>query len=65
MISYHLFGNHYNSFDREFSMAVIEEVFKAWSEQVDDQDVVKALLAEVIYVRNTGCTASDSVKFIK
>lgn len=46
-------------------MAVIEEVFKAWSEQVDDQDVVKALLAEVIYVRNTGCTASDSVKFIK
>lgn len=60
-VSYHLFGNHHNGLDGEFSMAVIEEVFKAWAKQVNDQDVVKALLAKVIYIRNTGCTTSDSV----
>jgi len=46
-------------------MAVIEEVFEAWAEQVNDQDVVKALLTKVIYIRNTGYTTSDSVKLIK
>ena len=64
-MSYHLLGNHHNGLDRELSMAVIEEVFEAWAEQVNDQDVVKALLTKVIYIRNTGYTTSDSVKLIK
>jgi hypothetical protein len=42
-------------------MTVIEEVFKAWTEQVNDEDVVKALLTKVIYIRNTGCRMSESV----
>jgi len=42
-------------------MAMIEEVFEAWAEQVNDEDVVQALLAKVIYIRDTGCTMSDSV----
>jgi len=42
-------------------MAMIEEVFETWAEQVNDEDVVQSLLAKVIYIRDTGCTMSDSV----
>jgi len=64
-MTYHLFGNHHNGLDRELSMTMIEEVFKAWAEQVNDQDVVKAFLTKVINIRNTGYTTSDCVKLIK
>jgi hypothetical protein len=43
---------------------MVEEVFQARSEQVDDQDVVEAFLAEVIDVRNTSCRLSASVQCI-
>jgi hypothetical protein len=33
---------------------VIEEVFQTGPEEVDDEDVVEALLAEVVYIRNAG-----------
>jgi len=35
-------------------MAMIEEVFETGPEQIDNKDVVKAFLTEVIDIRNTG-----------
>jgi hypothetical protein len=34
---------------------MVEQVLQAGAEQVDDQDVVQALLAKVIDIRNPGC----------
>jgi hypothetical protein len=32
---------------------VIKKIFEGWAEQVNDQYVVKALLAEVVNIRDT------------
>jgi hypothetical protein len=32
---------------------VIKEIFKRWAEEVDDQDIVKTFLAEVIDIRDS------------
>lgn len=37
---------------------MVEQVLQAGPEQVNDQDVVEAFLAEVIDIRNSGCVAS-------
>jgi len=34
-------------------MAMVEEIFEAGSEEVDDKDIVKAFLTEVINIRDT------------
>jgi hypothetical protein len=33
---------------------MVEEILQGWTEQVDDEDVVKALLAKVINIRDAG-----------
>jgi hypothetical protein len=33
---------------------VVEEVFQTRPEEVDDEDVVQALLAEIVYIRDAG-----------
>lgn len=33
---------------------MVKEVFQRWAQQVDNEDVVKTLLTEVVYVRDTG-----------
>ena len=52
--TYHLLGYHDNRLDGEFPVAVVEQVLQAGAEQVDDQDVVQALLAKVVNIRNAG-----------
>ena len=52
--AYHLLCNHYHCLGGESPVAVIEEVFEGGSEKVNDEDIVKAFLAEVIYIRDTG-----------
>jgi hypothetical protein len=34
---------------------MVKEVLERGAEEVDDQDVVQAFLAEVVHVRNAGC----------
>ena len=51
----HLLGNHDYGLDGEASAAVVEQILKGGAKQVDNQDVVKALLPEVIDVGNTSC----------
>lgn len=45
---------HHYSFGRESSVAVVEKVFERRAEEVDDEDVVKAFLTEVIDIRYAG-----------
>lgn len=61
-MTHHLLCNHHNSLDREFAVAMVEEILQAGSEKVDDQDVVEALLAEVIHIRDTGYTLSAFIR---
>lgn len=37
---------------------MVEQVFQTGSEQVDDQDVVQSLLAEVVNIRDASCKMS-------
>ena len=53
--AYHLLCDHDNSLEREAAVAVVEEVFQRRPEQVDDEDIVEAFLAEVIYIRDASC----------
>jgi hypothetical protein len=55
--TYHLLGYHDNRLDGEFPVAVVEEVLQARAEEVDDQNVVQAFLAEIIDIRDPGCTS--------
>lgn len=50
----HLLGHHYNRLDCESATAVVKEVFERRAEKINDEDVVQALLAKVINIRNTG-----------
>lgn len=51
--AYHLLGNHHHSLGREAAVAVVEEVLQTRAEKVDDQNIVQALLAKVIDIRDT------------
>jgi hypothetical protein len=51
----HLLGDHDNSLGREATVAVIEQVFEGRTQQVNDEDIVKSLLTEVVDVGNTSC----------
>ena len=53
-MTYHLFCYHDNGLDGELAVAMVEEVLQAGPQQVNDQDVVKTLLAEVVDIRNAG-----------
>ena len=58
---YHLLGYHDNSLNGESSITVIEQIFQAGTEQVDDQDVVQALLAEIVDIGDTWASNEDLV----
>lgn len=51
---YHLFRDHYHCFGRELSVAVIEQILQGRSEEVNDQNIMKTFLTEVIDIRYTG-----------
>lgn len=53
-MTYHLLGHHDHSLDGESAAAMVEKILQRGSQQVYHQDVVKALLAEVIDIGNTG-----------
>jgi len=52
-LTHHLFGYHYNSLKGEPPVAMIEEIFKRRTKQINNQDVVQAFLAEVVDIWNT------------
>ena len=44
----HLLRHHDHCLGRKPSVAVIEQIFQRRSQEIDDENVVKALLAEVV-----------------
>ena len=50
----HLLRYHDYSLCRESSVAVVEKVFEGRAEEVNDEDIVKAFLTEVIDIRYAG-----------
>lgn len=46
--AYHSLGYHDYSLDTELSPAEIEEIFQVRTEQIDDEHIVQAFLAEMI-----------------
>ena len=52
--AYHLLGSHAHGLDRELTATHVEEVLKVRAEQVDDEDIVQALLTEVVYLGDAG-----------
>ena len=55
MTTHHLPRRHTHSLDRELAPAHIEEVLQTGAQEVDDKDVVQALLSEVMDGRDTNC----------
>ena len=53
-MAYHLLCYHDNGLDGELAVAMVEEVLQAGPQQVNDQDVVKTLLTEVVDIRDAG-----------
>lgn len=51
----HLLSSHDDSLDAEFTTAHVEEVLERRSEQVDDEDVVKAFVSKVVDLGDAGC----------
>ena len=54
MQTHHLPRCHANSLYRELPPTHVEQVFEAGTQQVDDEDVVQALLPKVVYLRDAG-----------
>jgi len=57
-----LICEHEHSFQREFTLAVVKQVFKGWAQQVNDHDVVVTLDTEPVDVRDTDSTLENTVE---
>jgi hypothetical protein len=62
--SNHLFCGHTNGLDAELAAAEIEEVFQVRTQEVDDENVVEALLSKMVDLRNTEGAVQGSVRSI-
>lgn len=52
-LTHHLPRCHAACFYAKLSTAHVEQILKRWSEQVNDENVVKTLLAKVVYLGDT------------
>lgn len=52
--SHHLLGGHDDGLDAELAAAHVEEILERRSKEVDDEDVVEALVAKVIDLGDAG-----------
>lgn len=50
----HLLGRHTNGLESEFPATHVEEVFEVGAEKVNDENIVKSLLAKVVHLGDTG-----------
>ena len=60
--TYHLVGEHEDSFETKLALAVVEEILKTRPEQVDNHDVVVALDAEPVHIWDTNYSAKKEIK---
>ena len=57
-----MFRGHANCLDRELAAAHVEEVFEIGPKEVDDEDIVEALLTEVVYLGDASYSKARSRK---
>jgi hypothetical protein len=50
--THHLLGYHNNSLSGEAAVAVIEKILQRRTEKINNEDVVQALLSEIIDIGN-------------
>ena len=48
--THHLFRCHADGFDAELAAAHVKEVLEVGAEEVNDEDIVEALLAKVVHL---------------
>ena len=56
--THHLLRSHAHCLDCEFATTHIEKILKVRAQQVNYENVVKALLTEVVHLRYAGCIAN-------
>jgi len=56
--THHLLSDHAARLDGEFSATHVKQVFERWTEQVDHEDIVKALLTKVVDLWNANYVIS-------
>jgi len=54
-MTYHLLRYHDNSLYRELPVAVIKQVLKTGAQQINNQDIMQALLTEIVHIGDPGC----------
>ena len=53
--AHHLQSEHADRLDSELATAHVKKVFKVRAKKVDDEDIVQAFLAEIMYLGNSLC----------
>lgn len=57
----HLPRRHTDCLDGEFPPTHIKQVLQTRAQEINDENVVQALLAEVVYLRDTGTAGKDAI----
>jgi hypothetical protein len=52
--THHLLSHHHNGLGGESTVAVIEEILEGRAEKVNNEDVVKTFLSEIVDIGNSG-----------
>jgi hypothetical protein len=51
--SYHLISKHEHSLEGELALAVVEQIFKTGSQEINDHDIVVTFNSEPMDIRNS------------
>jgi len=57
----HLSGSHAHRLDRKLPSTHIKKIFQTRPQEIDDKDIVQALLAEMVYLWNAGASCQNTV----
>lgn len=63
MSAHHLLRYHHHGLCRKSPVAMVEKIFERGAEKVDNKNVVKAFLAEIIYIRDTSYLIISNSRF--
>jgi len=60
--TYHLVSQHQDCLELELPLAVVEQVFQGWAQEVDNHDVVVTFDSEPVDVWDSNTTLKDSIE---
>ena len=59
--TYHLLGGHAYSLDSELAAAHVKKVLEVWPEEINDEDIVEALLTKIVHSRYASCQSNNEL----